>query len=483
MKELISIIWFRSDLRLTDNLALKAAIAHSPRVIPLYIWSPEDERDWPLGAASRWWLHQSLKELDGELKTRGSQLIIRSGGIVDVLKSIIEESGATNVFCNQRFDPAGIAQEEDVTAALQTLDAGLFLCNSSLLHEPSLILNKEKNPFRVFTPYWNHVSSKLQTTVPAKAPDAIPLPRKKIDSLSLSSLELEPTLDWADGFREYFTPGEQGAQARLKEFINKSAKHYSTGRDRPDLDGVSMLSPHLHFGEIGPRQIWYALKHVHTDNSTERNNIEIYLKEIGWREFAHYILYHFPETDLHPMRPEFKHWKWAHVPSKLRAWQKGQTGYPIVDAGMRQLWHTGWMHNRVRMIVASFLTKDLLVSWNDGAQWFWDTLVDADLANNTLGWQWTAGCGADAAPYFRIFNPALQGEKFDPDGDYVRKWVPELAKVPSKWIHKPGKAPQEVLDAAGVELGKNYPKPIVDHDFARKRALELFAELKNSKKV
>jgi deoxyribodipyrimidine photo-lyase len=281
--------------------------------------------------------------------------------------------------------------------------------------------------------------------------------------------------------RKSWTPGEAGAQERLKRFTISALHYYVTGRDRPDLEGVSMLSPHLHFGEISPRQIWNAV-YQHRRDSAARESVETYLRELGWREFAHYIMFHFPGTSDRPLREEFDQFPWNASPKNLKRWQQGKTGYPIVDAGMRQLWHTGWMHNRVRMIVASFLTKHLLISWREGAKWFWDTLVDADLPNNTLGWQWASGCGADAAPYFRIFNPEIQGEKFDPAGDYVRQWVPELAHVPAKWIHKPWKAPEEVLAEAGVELGRNYPRPVVDHMLARRRALEALSQLKEFSK-
>jgi deoxyribodipyrimidine photo-lyase len=288
----------------------------------------------------------------------------------------------------------------------------------------------------------------------------------------LDALGLLPTIPWDASFHDHWRPGEAGAQERLDSFLSEAVTGYHTQRDRPDCDGTSRLSPHLHFGEISPRQVWHAL-----GRRTSRG-AETFRTELGWREFAHHVLYHFPHTPEAPLRTQFERFPWDSNPRLLRAWQRGRTGYPIVDAGLRELWATGWMHNRVRMIVGSFLTKDLLISWRVGARWFWDTLVDADLANNTLGWQWVSGCGADAAPYFRIFNPAAQGERFDPQGDYVRRWVPELARLPARWIHRPWTAPTGELDAAGVRLGSEYPEPALDHALARRKALEALRSLK-----
>jgi deoxyribodipyrimidine photo-lyase len=302
-------------------------------------------------------------------------------------------------------------------------------------------------------------------------------PRKWPKSVDLAALKLEPTLDWANGFTAHWNLGEEGATRRLHRFINHGLKGYSRGRDHPAIDGTSRLSPYLHFGEISPHQVWDA---VQKPRSRSRQAVDRYCTELGWREFSHHLLFHFPHTPEQPLRKDFKAFPWIYDRRALWAWQRGRTGFPIVDAGMRQLWRIGWMHNRVRMIVASFLVKDLLIPWVQGAMWFWDTLVDADLGNNTLGWQWVAGCGADAAPYFRIFNPVSQGERFDPEGDYVREWVPELAKLPKKWIHRPAEAPPEVLAKANVEIGMNYPKPLVDHAEARQRALKAFEKVKKS---
>lgn len=468
----------RLDLRLADNPALNLAAQTNDSVVPVYIWDPEEAAQWRPGGATMWWLHQSLDEFDRSLQTIGSRLIIRSGKSLEVLRGLIAQTGANSVFWNRRYDPHAIANDTAVKAALKASGIKVETFNSNLLHEPAKIYTQQGGPFKVFTPFWNNLSSVLEPPLPAPHPRTMHFPEKEIDTMPLKQLKLEPSIDWAAGFREYWKPGEAGAKEKLKQFLHAAIFRYATGRDRPDQRGVSMLSPHMHFGEISPRQIWHAVQVLQISDAAARKSAEIYLKELGWREFAHHVLYHFPDTCDNPLREQFANFPWSEDPDKLRRWQKGQTGYPIVDAGMRQLWQTGWMHNRVRMIVASFLTKDLLISWHHGAKWFWDTLVDADLASNTLGWQWAGGCGADAAPYFRIFNPVLQGEKFDPEGDYVKRWVPELSKMPAKWIHQPWACPAEILSCANVKLGQNYPMPIIDHSLARKRALEALAQTK-----
>jgi deoxyribodipyrimidine photo-lyase len=298
-------------------------------------------------------------------------------------------------------------------------------------------------------------------------------------SVPIESLGLEPTIDWAADMRKTWTPGEPGARSQLKRFLSAAATDYESGRDRPDRDGTSRLSPYLHFGEISAREVWHCVRAWALDGDARVvSQAESYLRELAWREFAHHLLFHFPNTTVQPLRKAFESFQWVEDAKGFMAWQRGCTGYPFVDAGMRQLWATGWMHNRVRMLVASFLVKDLMISWSEGTRWFWDTLVDADLANNTLGWQWSAGCGADAVPYFRVFNPITQGRKFDPDGSYVRKWVPELSKLPTRWIHRPWEAPEGEMFRAGVTLGKTYPFPIIDHAERRKLALQAFQSLK-----
>lgn len=460
------IVWFRRDLRLADNPALAAACATGRPLVPLFIWAPGEEDPWAPGAASRWWLHHSLTALDAGLRERGSRLVVRRGGCLETLRAVMQETGASEVYWNRLYEPAVIKRDQAIKAALP---AQSF--QAHLLHEPWTIATQAEKPYQVFTPFYKACQFYGDPGRPRPAPAKLPTVGK-VRSDDFQSLELLPRLPWADGFTRHWHPGEAGAHRLLRQF---EVEHYSTERDYPGRQGTSRLSPHLHFGEIGPRQVWWALR------DSKRANTEPYLRQLIWREFAHHLLYHFPHTPERALRSEFDHFPWLQDAAALRAWQKGRTGYPVVDAGMRELWATGWMHNRVRMIVASFLVKDLRLSWTAGAAWFWDTLVDADLANNTLGWQWTAGCGADAAPYFRVFNPMLQGGKFDPDGVYVKRWIPELARLDAKWIQAPFEAPAETLRAAGVRLGETYPKPMVDHAQARDAALAGYAALKSIK--
>jgi deoxyribodipyrimidine photo-lyase len=373
-----------------------------------------------------------------------------------------------------------IQRDRVVKETLRSSGVGAESFNGALLHEPWTIQNQSGKPFQVFTAFWRHCLKKGAPEAPLRAPRQIVSPKDWPDSLPLEALQLEPDLSWKDGLRAAWRPGPAGAQARLKTFLQNGWKTYGEDRNRPDHAGTSRLSPHLHFGEITPRQVWNAVRrHAEMNGIPETKwKSSQFLTEIGWREFSHHLLFHFPQTPAEPLRAEFKQFPWRNDAKLLRTWERGRTGYPMVDAGMRELWATGWMHNRVRMIVASFLVKDLLHSWRSGASWFWDTLVDADLAQNTLGWQWTAGCGADAAPYFRVFNPVTQGEKFDPQGAYVRQWCPELKQLPDRWLHKPWLAPAEVLAQARVRLGRDYPEPIVSHVIAREVALEVFARIK-----
>jgi deoxyribodipyrimidine photo-lyase len=399
-----AIVWFRLDLRRADNPALAAAVARGGPVIPVFIWAPDEEGAWPPGAASRWWLHHSLAALTKDL----GGLVIRRGPSLAALRDLVRETGATAVFWNRRYEPALIARDTKVMQGLLADGLRAENFNSALLFEPWSIKNKAGNPFQVFTPFYRSCLAvgSVASPVGRAGPSA---PRGLPSSLRLADLGLLPAINWTRGFD--WQPGEAGAHRALKQFVKSAESSYATNRDLPAVAGTSRLSPHLHFGEISPRQVWAA-----TTN-------EPFRRQLIWREFAHHLLYHFPHTADAPLRPEFARFPWRDDPDGLRAWQRGQTGFPIVDAGMRELWTTGWMHNRVRMIVGSFLVKDLLLPWQTGARWFWDTLVDADLANNTLGWQWVAGSGADAAPFFRIFNPALQAAKFDPTGDYVRHWT------------------------------------------------------------
>jgi deoxyribodipyrimidine photo-lyase len=463
-------------LRLADNPALQAACRHGGPVVPVFVWAPEEEGAWPPGSASRWWLHQSLARLAKDFCAAGTELLIRQGSSLTELQAVAKETGADAVFWNRRYEPACIARDRKVEEALRAAGLRAESFNAALLYEPWTIQNKAGHPFQVFTPFWRTCLASAEPAKPLPAPGKLAAPPRQPASVPPAALKLQPKPDWAAGLRAAWHPGSAGAQAELRRFLRDGLLTYADGRNRPDLLGTSRLSPHLHFGEISPRQVWHAVERLAESQSVPPNEWRKwqFLTELGWREFAHHLLFHFPHTPEQPLRPAFARFPWRKNPAWLRAWQRGQTGYPLVDAGMRELWSTGWMHNRVRMVVASFLVKNLLVPWQEGARWFWDTLVDADLANNTLGWQWTAGCGADAAPFFRIFNPVSQGEKFDPQGNYVRRWIPELARLPDAWIHQPWQAPPATLTAARVELGRTYPRPLVSHLVSREVALEAY---------
>lgn len=481
-----TLLWFRQDLRLADNPALAAALERGAPVVPVYVLDDESEGMWRAGGASRWWLHHSLVALDADLRERGSRLVLARGDSGEALRRLVAETGAGAVYWNRRYEPA--ARRRDAALKTELTGAGVEAksFNAALLFEPHTIKNKQGGPFQVFTPYWRHCSA-LGFAEPVKSgAKAPPAPARWPATLAAEELGLLPAFPWADGFSARWTPGEAGAAARLRAFLGGERVHaYDERRDFPAEEGTSGLSPHLHFGEIGPRQIAAAVKALGARRGLDpaSNGARVFLAEVGWREFAHHLVYHFPDTPERPLREEFGRFPWADDPGgkKLRAWRRGRTGYPIVDAGMRELWATGWMHNRVRMIAASFLVKHLRLPWRSGAEWFWDTLVDADLANNTLGWQWSAGCGADAAPYFRIFAPVTQGQKFDGAGAYVRRWAPELARLPDKFLHAPWTAPAEVLAAAGVRLGETYPRPVVDHATARAEALAAFQALRRAR--
>lgn len=471
-----SIVWFRQDLRIQDHPALHAAVSKGGPIIPVYIWAPDEEGEWAPGAASKWWLHRSLQSLKKDLAELGLTLILRTGSSVENLQQIAKVSKADTIFWHRRYEPEIIKRDTQIKQELGKHGVKATSLNGSLLHEPWTISTKQNTPFKVFTPYWNCCLKTDNIENPLPIIPKQKLHSLKIESAQLDDLALQPTIPWDTGLRKDWHPGESHAHKILNNAAENIVGNYPTTRDRPDLEGVSKLSPYLHFGEISPRQVWHTvLKHRKRDHIMDAS--DTFLKQIGWREFSHYLLYHFPTTPNEPLHEKFKNFPWKDDKNSLLAWQKGLTGYPLVDAGMRQLWHTGWMHNRVRMIVASFLVKDLMIPWQEGARWFWDTLVDADLANNTMGWQWTAGCGADAAPYFRIFNPITQGDKFDITKEYVRTWVPELAGLADKWLYQPWLAPELELRRAGVILGKTYPKPIVDHSQARLEALAAYHNL------
>jgi deoxyribodipyrimidine photo-lyase len=464
----LAIVWLRRDLRLADNPALHAACATHERVLPLYIHAREEEGDWATGAAGGWWLHHALAALQASLQQNAGSLHLRQGDSLQVLQDLVERTGATAVYWNRLYEPAAIARDTRVKAALRAQGIEVQSSNASLWCEPWRIATRQGEPYRVFTPYWRNLRPQL------KALDVLPVPAplrcaEAEGSLPLDALGLRPRIGWDGGLRQAWTPGERGAHELLEVFADDAVGVYRQARDLPARHGTSRLSPHLHFGEISPRQIHhYLADRVQRTDAGQQPDIEPYLRELGWREFAHHLLYHFPSTPTDNFNPRFDAFRWAdRDETLLQRWQQGRTGIPLVDAGMRELWHTGWMHNRVRMVVASFLTKNLRQHWHHGARWFWDTLVDADLANNTLGWQWVAGCGADAAPYFRVFNPVTQARKFDPQGAYLRRWLPELASATDELLHEPWKDPA-LLRRSG------YPMPLVDLAASRQQALAAY---------
>ncbi|MDD3763218.1 MAG: deoxyribodipyrimidine photo-lyase [Nevskiales bacterium] len=462
----------RRDLRLTDNPALQAALQRGGAIVPLHIDDPTAAR--PAGAASRWWLHHSLAALSDDLAMRGSALLVRRGPPLSVLRQVVTECAATAVYWNRLYEPEAVERDGPIKAALRAdgIEARSF--GAALWAEPWTLQTGGGKPFKVFSPFWRTLSQQLPQAPVVPAPDRVPSPPRWPAGLALDALELRPRIAWDSGLAQHWQPGEASALRRLEAFVDAGLDGYHHNRDQPGIDGVSRLSPHLHFGEVGPRQVLAAVRRRYPTAPPELEprgcrDGEHFLRELGWREFAHHLLYHFPQTPDRPLYARFDAFPWrtpADSAADLDAWRHGRTGIPIVDAGMRELWRTGWMHNRVRMIVASLLTKNLLIPWQEGAAWFWDTLVDADLANNTLGWQWTAGCGADAAPYFRVFNPVLQSRKFDPDGSYLRRWLPELADLPDRELHEPW------LGAAAAARG--YPAPIVDLRASRQRALAAY---------
>jgi len=466
-----ALVWFRRDLRLADNAALLHALSSATRIVPVYIHAPEEDGDWAPGAASRWWLHHSLAALSESLAQRGSRLVLRHGPSLAALRQLIRDTGATTVCFNRLYEPARLHLDRVIEQVLIVDGVHVYAGQGHLLTEPWAIESQGGTPYRVYTPYARNVRATLSAPTPQPKPRALPLSPARLESLPLKELGLLPRIHWDVGLAHCWQPGEDGAAQRLRRLASLLPA-YVRARDVPGADGTSRLSPHLHFGELSPRQVWHALAQIAARQTTGiLRGAEMLERELLWREFAHHVLHHFPHTTDAPLNPRFIGFAWRRAPKLLAAWQHGRTGIPIVDAGMRELWTTGSMHNRVRMITASFLTKHAGVDWRAGARWFWDTLVDADLASNTLNWQWVAGCGADAAPYFRIFNPVLQSRKFDAQGIYLRCWLPELARLPDRYIHEPWRAPVAVLQTSGVRLGKNYPKPVLDLNTARNAAL------------
>jgi deoxyribodipyrimidine photo-lyase len=459
------IIWFRQDLRLADQAAVAAA-AKNGAVLPVYVLDDAAPDHWRMGAASRWWLHHSLKSLDADLQKHGARLLLLKGDSVRVLTDLAAQTGADTIHALEHFEPWARRQQ----AALAKTGL-LELQGSVALADPASVRSQSGTAFKVFTPFWRTLQAQMPPALPRSAPKKFAMAGNTPKGDTLDSWQLLPTKpNWAATFPKEWRPGEAGAQARLKLFAPLGGS-YGEGRNACAEDFTSKLSAPLHFGELSVAQVWHAL----TDACG--HTAEPILRQLGWRDFSFNLIVTAPDFADVNWRRDFDAFPWGQDAAGLRAWQKGLTGYPIVDAGMRQLWATGWMHNRVRMITASFLIKHLLIDWREGEKWFWDTLLDADLANNAAGWQWTAGSGADASPYFRIFAPVTQGERFDAQGDYVRRWVPELAKLPNKYIHKPWEAPPLLLHEAGIKLGITYPAPIVDHVKARVRALAAFKTL------
>ncbi len=460
------IVWFRKDLRLADNPALTHA-ATLGEILPVYII--EDDHPRSPGGASHWWLEHSLKALKKEL----AGLLVFRGNPETILEALANSVDARAVFWNRRYDPHGVERDKTVKKHLCRLGLEVRSFNGSLLNEPWEVSTASGTPFKVFSPYWRAAIARPVSS-PINSPNfQSVLPADGIANLKPCCLtQAEP--NWTINWKQYWQPGERGAQIRLKAFLEADLKEYGKLRDRPDRLATSRLSPHLHFGELSPRQIYDAVQRKLERDVDVSKDASKFMSEIGWREFSYQLLFNFPDLTIKNWRTNFDGFAWRDAPNDLRCWQRGLTGYPLVDAGMRELWKTGFVHNRARMVAASFLVKHLRIHWREGEAWFWDTLVDADAANNAAGWQWVAGSGADAAPYFRIFNPVTQGRKFDPNGDYIRRWCPELSSLNTKWIHAPWEAPENVLREAGVKLSANYPGPIVDHAKARALALDAY---------
>ncbi len=474
------IYWFRHDLRLTDLPGLHAALASGRPVLPCYVLDDDSPGERRLGGASRWWLHHSLAALQQDLAEKGAPLLLLHGDTRKLLPELARRVGATDIYCSRGYEPWAAQLEQTLFESLQQDDVTLKRFPGYLLFEPESICNQSDKPFRVFTPFWKHCLKTATPREPSALPSTCNFQEGDSESVTLKALDLLPqNPDWAAGWADLWQPGSAGARNALQGFLADGLNNYRDERDVPGKASTSKLSPHLHFGEISPVQVWHTVKQATAGQAGPESQAQKFLAEVGWREFNTHLLWHFPHIAEGPFNAAFSAFPWQQNAAMLHQWQRGETGYPIVDAGMRELWQTGYMHNRVRMVCASFLTKHLLLHWRHGEQWFWDTLLDADMANNLGGWQWSAGCGADAAPYFRIFNPILQGKKFDGKGEYVRRWIPELAQLPDRYLHEPWAAPAEVLETAAVELGETYPQPIVDHAEARQTALNAYAAMKN----
>ncbi len=491
------VLWLRRDLRLGDNPAMLAAVRQARErgatLLPVHVWEPRSRRAWAPGGAARWWLWRSLASLDDDLRRLGSRLLVERGDPAEVVAALARQAAAPAVVWSAGLDPDETVDDGALRSALAAADIeAVVIPQANLLAAPLATRTRDGRPYSVFTPFWRARLAAGAPDEPLPAPAALPPAPDPPPGLGLAAFEAEAAPPWSAGFGEVWRPGERGAHVLLESFLSGPLAHYATDRDRPDLDGSSQLSPHLHWGELTARQVWHAVEGTLSEAGLDleaairppnwdeeqapglRRSSGAVLRQLGWREFAHHLLAAFPHTPAEPLHERFAAFPWRDDPAALEAWRRGRTGFPVVDAAMRQLWTSGWMHNRARLLAGSFLVKDLLLPWQEGAAWFWDTLVDADLANNTLGWQWVAGCGADAAPYFRVFNPVTQGRRFDPDGAYVRRWVPELAGLDTRHLHAPWLAPAEALADAGVTLGETYPEPIVEHGEARLRALAAY---------
>ncbi|MBL41348.1 MAG: deoxyribodipyrimidine photolyase [Rhodospirillaceae bacterium] len=474
MTEINSIVWFRYDLRVNDNPALNAACKNSS-VLPIYIFDNKNFDKFQMGSASRWWLHHSLIELN---KSLNSSLSIYIGDPIRIIKKIIEKFQIKNIYWNRCYDPNSIRRDKDIKNKLTCDNINIFTFNGSVLWEPWTILKDDKTPYKVFTPYYKKgCLNAAKPRPPIDFNNNSVLHKDNTNSIDIDGLNLLDKKSWYLKFHKYWKPGEKKARDMLNNFLSTGINDYKEGRNFPSKKNVSKLSPYIHFGEISVNQIWYAI--LNNPKLNNDKNVDHFLSELGWREFSNYLLYHFPKIVDTNLQAKFDKFPWVNDKNYLNCWQKGQTGYPIVDAGMRELWKTGYMHNRVRMIVGSFLVKNLLIDWRKGEEWFWDCLLDADLASNSASWQWVAGSGADAAPYFRIFNPILQAKKFDPNGDYIKQFLPVLRGLPNKYLFSPWEAPENILEKSNIILGKNYPKPIIDIKLSRDKALDLFKQISN----
>ncbi len=480
----IALVWFRRDLRLDDNPALQAALDAGDTPLPVYLHVPAEDAPWSAGAASCAWLRRSLLALDADLRAIGSRLVLREGpSSLKLLSELIQLTGAHSLHWNRLYEPAAIARDTAINKSLRRQGIEARSHDAALLIEPWTVATAQGTPYRVFTPFWRNARSQLTLQPVSETPARLPPIDAQLETAGsewsmpavarINQALPAPESAWDRNFWSQWSPGERGAHEMLDAFIEGAAGHYSAQRNFPGRIGSSRLSPHLHFGEISSRQIVQRLQSA-TWTPTQEKSIDAYIRELGWREFANYLLFHFPTSAQSDFNPRFRDFHWADPdPHLLQAWQHGRTGVPLVDAGMRELWQTGWMHNRVRMVVASFLTKHLRVHWLHGARWFWGTLVDADLANNTLGWQWTAGTGADAAPYFRVFNPVLQARRFDPKGVYVRRWLPGFSELPDSALFEPWRFPDLLQQHA-----PDYPRlPIVDLATGRAQALAAYAKV------